>query len=557
MAIGRDPLRTVDANMGPPANRPLVDPRRPHSMAAPRLGAGRKYIALMRAIGTYRLTAIMHAPADTRADHPLVSPYGYIINSAHKVLICPPCGVIVNPLMAREHIVRNHKVYGKPPKDFNTSVATIRPALTYMPAQPTTSVPVIFGLKPPPTEPSVICPDCKRGYAEISYTRPANHPCLGARQTQAMARRSLVQRFSMDSRHSWFPVHTPPPSPLTRNVPDVFQLYRQQQVTTVRPGEGPTIPENYRNLEQFVARENWPTLFGSDPLETLLELIGPPQPGEGFGQLTRQVHVYLDQFQAILKAGMPFSVRRDLGTRPSPERQTSYIVHHKDVQHDSLVRYARSVARLLAFLMRAQQSMDDGQELPQAVHLEPDQLAAARRLRHLLTTDTDLLRQSNIPYHGDDVAEADADGIEDEEEDDHGHEGNDDVGEDDDIDDPTMPARGHQWSSTVVRPHAIPIIPTDNMPRSAMSRHRCPSVTQGIFALLYTLFTQIPQGQQSHWHNPLSLFVPYSSRRKDGTYIAPGQLTHVIAALTFTARICMFTIMHVQVSNNPQLRYSA
>jgi hypothetical protein len=533
-------------------NRPPIVPPRPNPVAAPRHGAGREHVPSILTIGTYRSAAIMHAPVDTRADHLLVSPFGYIINSAHKVLICLSCGVVVNPSMAREHIVRNHKVYGKPPKDFNANVATVRPALTYMPAHPTTSVPIVFGLKSPLAEPSVICPDCKHGYAETSYAKPSIHPCLGARQTQATARRSHVQRFSMDSRHSWFAVHTPPPNPLTRIVPDVLQLYRQQQVTIVKPGEGPIIPQNYRNLEQFVARENWPALFGSDPLETLLDLTGPPKDEEGFGQLARQIHVYLDQFQVILKAGMPFSVRGDLGTRPSPERQTSYVVHHKDVQHDSLVRYARSMTRLLAFLMRAQQRMDDGGELPKAVHLEPNQLAAARRLRHLLATDTDLLRQSNAPYRGDDVAEADADGIEDEEEDDQGHEGNDDLGEDDDVE-----MQGQQWSSTVVRLGAVPTIPVDNMPRSNMSQYRCPNVTQAIFALLHTLFTQIPQGQQSRWHNPLSLFIPYSSRRKDGTFIAPGQLTHVIAALTFTARICMFTVMHVHVSNNPRVRHSA
>jgi hypothetical protein len=490
---------------------------------------------------------VIRAPPDTKADDPLVSPYGYMINTTHQVLICPPCGIIVKPSAAREHIVREHKTYTKPPPEFDARLKSTHPGLTFAPRHPAPSVPIVFGLKPPLDKLSLVCPDCNHGYAETTYYKSATHQCIakGSQRARTGASKTRVQRFSRANDHGWFAVHAPAPYPFPRLAPDALQLYRQQNPITIAQGEGPIVPENYRNLQQFVSKENWPALLSRDPLEILLKLTEPPTAQEGFKHLTRQVHVYLDQYQAIIKAGVPFSVRRDLGTRPSPERHSSYIVHHKDVQQDTLLNYARIISRLLAFIMRIQERMDSHREYPSAVHLTTMQVEAARRLQNLLTSDPDLqhAEAEEEEQEQDQLAEA-----EDDEEDDRECEDDGLVAD--------VPRTTTHVPRTTPRTGAIPIIPPESTVPSPMSVHRCARVQQGIFALLYAVFTQLPQGHESRWHNPLSLFVPYISRYKDGTYIAPGCITHFIAAITFTARICMFTVMHIEVSHDPSMRLS-
>lgn len=200
--------------------------------------------------------------------------------------------------------------------------------------------------------------------------------------------------------------------------------------------------------------------------------------------------------------------------------------------------------------------MDRHEEYPNAIHISPMQLDTARRLQTVLASDQDLYQLHRLPYSDDQEEEQEMATAEDDEEDDqeeHPEEHEEEL-EDDPLD---IPNPGEPTQPTVhSTPNHIPVILPHTSVSSTLSAYRCPNVQQAIFGLLYTVFTQLPTGQENRWHNPLSLFVPYISWHKDGKYIAPGSLTHFITAITFTARICMFAVMHVEVLHNPSVRLS-
>jgi len=113
-------------------------------------------------------------------------------------------------------------------------------------------------------------------------------------------------------------VHAPESRASSAGESDHFELYcRQHPISCSQVNDRPAVPENYRNLEHFVQREDWPSLLKGGDTKCFLSLVAEPTEEEGLKELYRQVLVFLDRYQAILKSGVPYGTRRDLGTRPS------------------------------------------------------------------------------------------------------------------------------------------------------------------------------------------------------------------------------------------------
>jgi hypothetical protein len=97
----------------------------------------------------------------------------------------------------------------------------------------------------------------------------------------------------------------------------LFDRYSRQEPICSEGGDDvPIIPENYRNLQQFLLKDNWDALLSGTDIDYLLQLTALPEKGE-FGDLNRHVLVFLDQYQEVLKRYGTYSVRRDIGTRPA------------------------------------------------------------------------------------------------------------------------------------------------------------------------------------------------------------------------------------------------
>jgi hypothetical protein len=76
-----------------------------------------------------------------------------------------------------------------------------------------------------------------------------------------------------------------------------------------------TVPNNYRELSQFLAKERWLELVEDKNIDALQALVGPPT--ERWPLLYRHVFAYLYTTQKKITEKALHSVRRLLGTRPS------------------------------------------------------------------------------------------------------------------------------------------------------------------------------------------------------------------------------------------------
>jgi hypothetical protein len=76
-----------------------------------------------------------------------------------------------------------------------------------------------------------------------------------------------------------------------------------------------TVPNNYRELSQFLAKERWLELIKEKNIDALQALVAPPT--ERWPMLYRHVFAYLYTTQVKISEKALHSVRRLLGTRPS------------------------------------------------------------------------------------------------------------------------------------------------------------------------------------------------------------------------------------------------
>jgi len=241
-------------------------------------------------------------------------------------------------------------------------------------------------------------------------------------------------------------------------------------------------------------------------------------------------------------------------------REIGYVVHHKDVQQDTLVRYAYKVSTFLAFVMRVEEMERTADGSNCLVKLTQAQTVACRKLRDQLRTDPVLARIRPERYYDPDVVDlnGEQDGDDDEEDDEEDQQG-------DGVQD-SLESNGQQPSADNLVPSDVtegflpippsPLVPLEGLQPSPMSRFWCPRVQRQLHETLGAFYTHLPKGDDGRWYNALLRFTPYSSRRPDGTYHAPGFITQIIAALTFTGRIYMFSVIHEALKRNPGTRYA-
>lgn len=233
-------------------------------------------------------------------------------------------------------------------------------------------------------------------------------------------------------------------------------------------------------------------------------------------------------------------------------RNVGYIVHHKDVQRDTLVSYASIVGKFLASVMQAEEDQRAAHGGDCLVKLTQTQTAACRKLRELLEKDPVLGRIRSERFHPNVV---DEDGREDEGDDDEEDEEQGENGAQDSLtSDDQLPSADNEGGHLPIPPS--PLIPLEGLYPSPMSRFWCPQVQRQLHETLGAFYTHLPEGSDGKWYNALLRFIPYSSLRPDGTYQAPGSITQIIAALTFTGRMYMFSVIHEAMVRNPGTRYA-
>jgi hypothetical protein len=248
---------------------------------------------------------------DTIIHDELLKNDSLIINSTHNILVCLPCSSIINIHNLPAHYQRlNHRDKPKPAKDLGVRILSKFPSLTYTPVHPLSPVSPIFGLETPLKD-YLICVGCSRGYQNKESFR--HHACGAAQDFYS----SDVQTFAHTTQHIYFPVTSQVPQTPESTAELLFRSYTEAMVSRPDFNKVVTVPHNYRELSQFLAKERWLELVQDKDIEALQALVALPTENEQWPLLTRHVFAYMYANQGKIAEKALHSVRRLLGTRPS------------------------------------------------------------------------------------------------------------------------------------------------------------------------------------------------------------------------------------------------
>jgi hypothetical protein len=81
-------------------------------------------------------------------------------------------------------------------------------------------------------------------------------------------------------------------------------------------------------------------------------------------------------------------------------------------------------------------------------------------------------------------------------------------------------------------------------------------IQAGILDLLKSLYTQLPTGNDDKFFSPILRFAVLACLQKNGQWLPPRRITHVLAVLLFCGRLVMMALMHHRLLQDPSIRYS-
>ena len=248
-------------------------------------------------------------------EDPLLRCTPYIVNRKYMSLICTDCGYCVNPEKASQHL-RKHHGHCKVGVDFLVQLSTKFPGLVVEMIHPPQVIEPVFGLAIP-IDMYTICARCGRGYVNLATWR--HHVC-SKKDVNLEGRPdhfpSLVQTFFRGPKVCYFPVKLPASAPIEARGDD-FDLFKSTFRDIPVFEDVIDEPEDYRELNQFLAKEGWINHVSGHSRSELLPLTAPPNEEEVLKPIiARDIIAVMFKIQsAIGKAG--YHARRLLGKRPS------------------------------------------------------------------------------------------------------------------------------------------------------------------------------------------------------------------------------------------------
>ena len=81
-------------------------------------------------------------------------------------------------------------------------------------------------------------------------------------------------------------------------------------------------------------------------------------------------------------------------------------------------------------------------------------------------------------------------------------------------------------------------------------------VQRCVLDLLVSLFTHLPSGADDKFYSPIFRFLILYSLKKNGEWLAGRRITQLFAVLLFCGREVMMALMHGEVLERSDLRYS-
>ena len=247
-------------------------------------------------------------------EDPLLRCTPYIVNRKYMTLICTDCGYCINPEKASHHL-RKHHGHCKVGVDFQVQLSTKFPGLVVEVTHALQVVDPVFRLAIS-VDMYTICTRCGRGYVNLATWR--HHACsrkdvnLEGRPEHFL---SLVQTFFRGPNVCYFPVKLP--ASVSDEAPgDDFDLFKSAFRDLPVFEDVVDEPEDYREVNQFLAKEGWINHVSGHSRSELLPLTAPPSEDEIFKPIARDIIAVMFNIQAAIgKAG--YHARRLLGKRPS------------------------------------------------------------------------------------------------------------------------------------------------------------------------------------------------------------------------------------------------
>jgi hypothetical protein len=192
------------------------------------------------------------------------------------------------------------------------------------------------------------------------------------------------------------------------------------------------------------------------------------------------------------------------------------MVAHRDVRPESLKKYGIVVTCLICFVFRC----FEGWECGYSMQLTPGQKEACERLKDILVELPANAVQGGIGPDDDWFDENDLEDSEDSEDEDESCE--------------LEEGEVTETQSNLVE----------------NSVQRC------VLDLLISLFTHLPSGSDDKFYSPIHRFLVLFSLKTKGQWLAGRRITQLFAALLFCGREVMMALMHRQVTESSDLRYS-
>lgn len=192
------------------------------------------------------------------------------------------------------------------------------------------------------------------------------------------------------------------------------------------------------------------------------------------------------------------------------------MVAHRDVRPESLKKYGIVVTCLICFVFRC----FEGWECGYSMQLTPGQKEACERLKDILVELPANAVQGGIGPDDDWFDENDLEDSEDSEDEDESCE--------------LEEGEVTETQSNLVE----------------NSVQRC------VLDLLISLFTHLPSGSDDKFYSPIHRFLVLFSLKAKGQWLAGRRITQLFAALLFCGREVMMALMHRQVTESSDLRYS-
>lgn len=195
------------------------------------------------------------------------------------------------------------------------------------------------------------------------------------------------------------------------------------------------------------------------------------------------------------------------------------MVAHRDIQYESLKKYGLVVTCLICFVFRC----FEGWACRYSMKLSSSQEEMCRHLRHALREQrTSCVEDEMELFVDDDMCL----GLEDKELDDFDDEEHEDLEE-------------MEEGSTEVRQGLV-----EN------GMQHC------LLELLISLFTHLPSGSDDKFYSPIYRFLILFSLKKNGQWLAGRRITQLFAALLFCGREVMMALMHRELMQRSDSRYS-